>query len=95
MNASEQACYDMLVKQGYTVLRRGWPDFLVVTPDILTRRVLELDADLRALKAAIEESSVLLEAPNGDDMTPEERAFAEMRRAVESLPSLMPGPPSP
>lgn len=32
MNASEQAAHDALARCGYVVLRKGWPDFLVVSP---------------------------------------------------------------
>lgn len=33
MNEKEQRCFDALTRSGYTVLRRGWPDFLVISPD--------------------------------------------------------------
>lgn len=32
MTPGERAAHDALVKSGYTVVRRGWPDFLVVGP---------------------------------------------------------------
>ena len=33
MNGSEKQLHDALVAKGFIVLRRGWPDFLVVSPN--------------------------------------------------------------
>lgn len=45
MNQKEQRCFEALTRAGYIVLRRGWPDFLVVSPDRLRGFAIEFKAD--------------------------------------------------
>jgi len=42
MNDSEQRLHDELTRRGFVVHRRGWPDFLVHTPDLKRGFALEL-----------------------------------------------------
>lgn len=42
MNDFEKRCHDTLRRQGFEVLRNGWPDFLVLTPDWKRGFALEL-----------------------------------------------------
>ncbi|MBF6557036.1 MAG: VRR-NUC domain-containing protein [Acidimicrobiales bacterium] len=76
MNAFEQSVHDALVRRGCTVLRNGWPDFLVFTPGGQQGYALELkrgsdrlsDAQIR-MHAALADFGILTHTvrPEGVD----------------------------
>jgi hypothetical protein len=49
MNTIERRLYDALGERGFTVYRRGWPDFLVEHPKWHTGMALELKAGVDRL----------------------------------------------
>ena len=88
MNKHEQVAYDAMVKKGWTVLRNGWPDFLVLNQKTVTvPKIVEEYGNTRyqydVEKVVIEGCGIEFKAKaTGDKLRPEQIAMHEGMKAL-------------